>query len=89
MLLDRLGERYAQRPSALIGMRDPVPALMFDIACYREHELDLPNLNKDGSIWTWRDKVGRVQVLRSPEFKDEFERSVAEMRRQMEGQESN
>lgn len=75
-----MGERYGQRPSSLIGVASPVAALCFDIACYREHELDLPNMNKDGSIWTWRERVNNVRMLRSKGFEEAFRDAVAEMR---------
>lgn len=40
-LLDRLGKRYGQRPSAWVPGADPALALSLDLACMAEGEADV------------------------------------------------
>lgn len=56
-LLDRLGKRYGQRPSAWVPGTDPALALSLDLACMAEGEADVAEVLS-------RAPAGAIQYVR-------------------------
>lgn len=56
-LLDRLGKRYGQRPSAWVPGADPAFALSLDLACMAEGEADVAEILN-------RAPAGAIQLVR-------------------------